>query len=162
LEELEKKLPKGSVGVPVFTPPKPVVINKKNDLNSTAIFNKLIEQIREEKPSLAAILETTTPEQLQDGSWKICCRRAFDLEQIQRNKALIEAKLATLGWVGGPVAWEVGSSSEGAEDDADSEAPQEGEADSLGPEASLPSGPSSLDRAGKILGGTVRFVKKKS
>ena len=162
LEELEKKLPKGYNGLTVPSRPDPEKENQKSDLNLITIWDKVIGQIREERPSLAAILETATPAQLPDGSCKICCRRTFDLVQIQRNQVLIEDKLATFGWVGEKIAWEVGNPANGAQDASDSEAPQEEGSDLPGPEAGLPSGPSSLDRAGKILGGTVRFIKKKS
>ncbi len=170
LTELEKRLASGAPSPAAR--PQPVQVSEqkttvdivKNTENLSTIFNKAIGLFREDKPSLAAILETASPAQMPDGSWKIFCRRAFDLGQIQRNQEAIEAKLATLGWSSGKIVWEVGNPPSRA---AGVAAPQDAGVEVPGPEevpepqAGVSVESSSLDRAGKILGGTVRFIKKK-
>jgi DNA polymerase-3 subunit gamma/tau len=133
------------------------------------IWPKLVAVVREEKPSLASILESARPVLMPDGSWKVFCARAFDTEQVKRGAGLIGAKLATLA--GGAVKFsaEIGEVGAGGGEAAETEVPeQEGPVPDGGvwkdvsePAGKPAQGSASLSRAEKILGGTTRFIKKK-
>ena len=93
--------------------------------------------------------------------------RSFELDQAKSSQALIEAKLATLGGRPQPLSFELGRGDAPvpapARDPGPSvprAAPEQGEPE---PEPEPGQAPgSSLKRAEKILGGTARFIKKKS
>ncbi|MDD5657208.1 MAG: DNA polymerase III subunit gamma/tau [Elusimicrobia bacterium] len=131
------------------------------------IWPRLVAQLEEEKPSLTAILRSAKLAAQPDGSWKISFRRAFDLEQANRSKALIEAKLATLCGAPAQSVFEIEAGQE-MEDVVDpGVVPGTGDRAPLGewkdvtaPESSVQP-PASLSRAEKILGGTAKFIKKK-
>jgi DNA polymerase III gamma/tau subunit len=139
--------------------------------SSSQIWVKLVTAVREEKPSLASILESARPTFMPDGSWKVLCARPFDAEQVKRGAGLIEAKLATIS--GGVIrvtaeVGDVGAGAGGGEvvetevPEQDGSAADGGEWKDVTEPGSKPAKAStSLSRAEKILGGTTRFIKKK-
>jgi DNA polymerase-3 subunit gamma/tau len=136
---------------------------------SAQLWPKLVAAVREEKPSLASILESARPVLMPDGSFKVLCARAFDAEQVKRGCGLIEAKLATIFGSVIRVAVEVGQPGARGGEAVETEVPeQSGTAPDGGvwkdvtePSGKPAKGSTSLSRAEKILGGTSHFIKKK-
>ena len=136
---------------------------------SAQIWFKLVAALREEKPSLASILESARPALMPDGSWRVLCARTFDAEQVRRWSGLIEARLATIS--GGVIRFtvEVGEAGVSGGEAVQTEVlEQEGPASDGGvwkdvtePVGKPVKGITALSRAEKILGGTTRFIKKK-
>ena len=90
-------------------------------------------------------MENARPAMMPDGSWRIACVRTFDMEQIKKSMAMIEAKMATIGLGKVSVDLRIDESMVAAKE------PFQGSGDAAAP----------LLRAEKILGGTSRFIKKK-
>ena len=133
------------------------------------VWAKLVASVREDKPSLASILEASRASLQPDGSWKVLCARAFDVEQVRRGAGLIEAKLATISGGVIRVTADVGAGpAEGEVIETgvpvqDAPAAGEGVWKDVNEAAAKPTkGSSALTRAEKILGGTTRIIKKKS
>jgi len=186
LEELERRLSTGAASsVPAASAlrastvsgmpapktqeqrPKAIPPPASQALPLNKLWPQLVAQVREEKPSLAAVLETARLVSISDGCWKVICRRAFDLEQVRRSLSLIEAKLATLAKDKVSVSWEIAKTGLAPGEVVDAGVPEDAGAMPAGGDwkdvtEAEGKGPSPLARAGKILGGTVRFIKKKS
>jgi len=186
LEDLERRLATGAASLPAQAavaapspasrppvPPAPAPSAPTPQAQASApvpqVWSNLVVAVREEKPSLASILEAARPVLMPDGSWRVFCARAFDAEQVRRGAGLIEAKLATLSGGVIRVTAEVGEVGSRGGEAAETEVPeQEGAAPDGGvwkdvtePAGKPAKGSSSLSRAEKILGGTARFIKKK-
>ena len=163
LEALERRLAAG--GAPAASrpaAPAPAVIGQV----PAELWHAVMAQIRGEKPLLAVALESARLS-AEGGRWTLFFARSFELDQAKSSQALIEAKLATLGGRPQPLSFELGRGDAPvpapARDPGPSvprAAPEQGEPE---PEPEPGQAPgSSLKRAEKILGGTARFIKKKS
>ncbi|HAM35342.1 MAG TPA: DNA polymerase III subunit gamma/tau [Elusimicrobia bacterium] len=177
LEDLERRVGQGADVAAGAAPAAPASLVSAPPAAAAAasasapparLWPALVEAVRQEKPSLAAILETSRLA-AAGACWKVLCRRSFDVEQLGRNQKLIEAKLATISGKDIPLSFEIGGSTAD-----DGEAVDPGVADeSSAPQATGvwkdvtdasdegSEGQSPLARAEKILGGTTRFIKKK-
>ncbi|MCX5797189.1 MAG: DNA polymerase III subunit gamma/tau [Elusimicrobia bacterium] len=179
LEDLERRLSSGAVPMPAQSAaPAPArstveasapAPSAQAAAPSAQIWSKLVVAVREEKPSLAAILESARPVLMPNGSWKLLCARTFDAEQVRRGAGLIEAKLATLSGGIIRIAAEVGDAGGAGAEAVETEVPEQEEAapgggvwkDVTEPAGKPAKGSTSLSRAEKIFGGTARFIKKK-
>ncbi|MFA6002525.1 MAG: DNA polymerase III subunit gamma/tau [Elusimicrobiota bacterium] len=183
LEDLEKRLASaqpaamasapalGGVPAPAaggWAAPAPSAPAVGGALPLKQLWPQLVSKVREDKPSLAAALESSRPSAMPDGSWKIFCRRAFDMDMVNRGMAIIEAKLATLSSIKTCLSVVVDDSGLGSD-----EVSGEGAAQDSGPAPEAapwqeanesegkPASGATLSRAEKIFGGTTRFIKKK-
>jgi DNA polymerase-3 subunit gamma/tau len=162
-------LPHGRQDGVASAPPPGGVAAAPPKAPSAQLWSKLVAAMREEKPSLAAILESARPMLMPDGSWKVLCARTFGAEQVRRGAVLIEAKLATI--LGGVirVTAEVGEAAAGGGEAVETQVPEHEESapdggvwkDVTETSGKSAKGGAALSRAEKILGGTTRFIKKK-
>lgn len=124
----------------------------------------------QEKPSLAAALQGARMTVISEASWKLVFRREFDLKTAERSLPAIEAVLATKAGRKISLLLEAGGAGAAAEPsevvdegipDAPAAAPESGVWRDVTASAPAAGADTPLKNAEKILGGTVRFIKKK-
>ncbi len=132
------------------------------------VWPRVVAAIRQEKAALAATLEMASAAQGADGSWKIRFRRPFDLELGEKNRRLIEAKMAEACGGAVRILMEAGAAASGdhPEEVVDKAVPVSSAGSVPGGEwhdvtEAAASCPPELQKARDILGGRVK-VKKKS
>lgn len=73
-----------------------------------SVWPAVIQQLREEKPGLAAYLETARLVPQPGAEWKLVFKRSFELEQAKRSLSALEAKVATITGKSVRLALEIG------------------------------------------------------
>ncbi|MBI4349129.1 MAG: DNA polymerase III subunit gamma/tau [Elusimicrobia bacterium] len=117
LEALERRLAAGGGSPPLASSPRPAAVRPAAAALAPAsapvprtedsvrarvqgpaenVWPAVIQQLREEKPGLAAYLETARLVQHPNGEWRLVFRRSFELEQAKRSQSVIEDKLASI------------------------------------------------------------------
>ncbi|MBI5200271.1 MAG: AAA family ATPase, partial [Elusimicrobia bacterium] len=123
---------------------------------SSDVWSSVISQLREEKPGLAAYLETARLQPQAGAEWKLLFKRSFELEQAKRSLPVIEAKLATVTGKAIRLSLEVGAVMANVATSA---------AAVDGPDEAPPSDPAAEDPGVKkvleVFSGKVKQVKKK-
>lgn len=156
LEALERRLSSGSsVPAPLISPaPVSAPLPKAPAAASPGggVWREVLASLAE-KPALAAALERARTKEDSQTQWTLVFGRKFDLEAVQRGLPAIEAILATHAGRKIALKLEVGAA-------APAEAP-----DVVGWQDVAETDPSPstapLKKAEQILGGTVKFIKKK-
>lgn len=134
--------------VPVVPPRAPMCGMPEN------VWPAVIHQLREEKPGLAAYLETARLLPQESGPWKLVFKRAFELEQAKRSLQAIEASLATVAGKPIVVSLEIGQGKPSASAAADDDEPEESAAET-------PENDPAVQKVLEVFPGKVRQVNKK-
>lgn len=166
LESLERRLVEGGA-VPAPRPAAAAPAAPGPQAGSAEGIWRDVMGALEDKPLLAAGLRNARPKPINEGEWRLAFAREFDLKTAERSLQVIEAILATKA--GRPIRLKLevgleggdGSPSEVIDTDLpDTGAPPPVPGTWRDVTEKAPSPASPLSKAEKILGGTVKFIKK--